>query len=207
MKNSVKKFVNKPAKKALITLTAAILCSTMSVYAQETVSSVPVVPVACPVQGAPCEKHQPCNCGKPECPNCNQAAPVFNSCEEIQKWKLKFFEIRGCLYDKLCLTQEQRVKAKCIDEKFFDEIAPLKMCCKQEKAKLEDMKCKKCSWSDKREQKQKIKDLKEEIKDKKKQHKECFMQILTCAQKDKYKALMKNKCKKHKKPKCECGCQ
>ena len=204
MKNSVKKFVQKPTKKMIFTLTAVVLCSVMNVYAQE---QTYVVPVTCSVQGAPCEKQQPCNCGKPECPNCNQSAPVFNSCEEIQKWKLKFFEKRACLYDKLCLTQEQRVKAKCIDEKFFDEIAPLKMCCKQEKAKLEDMKCKKCSWSAKREQKQKIKDLKSEIKDKKKQHKECFMQILTCAQKDKYKALTKDKCKKHKKPKCECECK
>ena len=199
MRNSVKK----SAQKMTFALVAAMLCSVMSVCAEPS----SVVPVTCPVQGAPCAKQQPCNCGKPECPNCNQSAPVFNSCEEIQKWKLKFCEKRACLYDKLCLTQEQRVKAKFIDEKFFDEIAPLKMCCKQEKAKLEEMKCQKCSWSAKREQKQKIKDLKSEIKDKKKQHKECFMQLLTCEQQEKYKALKKDKCKKHKKPKCECGCK
>ena len=199
MRNSVKKSV----PKMTFALVAAMLCSVMSVCAEPS----SVVPVTCPVQGEPCAKQQPCNCGKPECPNCNQSAPVFNSCEEIQKWKLKFCEKRACLYDKLCLTQEQRVKAKFIDEKFFDEIAPLKMCCKQEKAKLEEMKCQKCSWSAKREQKQKIKDLKSEIKDKKKQHKECFMQILTCEQQEKYKALKKDKCKKHKKPKCECGCK
>ena len=196
MKNSVKKM-------AFTAAAVAMMCTLTNLCTE----AMPVIPVGCPVQGAPCAKQQPCNCGKPECPRCNESAPVFNSCEEVQDWKLKFFEKRACLYDKLCLTQEQRVKAKCIDEKFFDEIAPLKMCCKQEKAKLEDMKCKKCSWSAKREQKQKIKDLKSEIKDKKKQHKECFMQILTCAQQDKYKALLKDKCKKHKKPKCECGCK
>lgn len=79
------------------------------------------------------------------------------------------------------------------------------MCCKQEKMKLKEMECKKCKWKVKHEQKQKIKDLKSEIKEKKKEHKECFMQILTSCQKDKYKELMKDKCKKHKKAKCECG--
>ena len=49
--------------------------------------------------------------------------------------------------------------------------------------------------------------MKSEIKEKKKEHKECFMQILTSCQKDKYKELMKDKCKKHKKAKCECGCK
>ena len=199
MNNTVKK----SAAKTAVTLAAAMVWSVMSVCA----GPVTVVPVACPIQPAPCAAQQPCNCGKPECPNCEAKAPVFNSCEEIQDWKIKFCEKRACLYDKLCLTQEQRVKAKCIDDKFFDEVAPLKLCCKEEKAKLKDMECKKCSWKDKREQKQKIKDLKSEIKDKKKQHKECFTQILTSCQKDKYKELMKDKCKKHKKPKCECGCK
>lgn len=197
-------------KKTAITLAAAMLCSVMSVCAAP--SSVPtcnylttdsLVPVGCPVkqpcaeQKAPCAVEQPCpTCGKKDC-TCD-SAPVFNSCEEVQAWKIKFFEKRSQLYTKLCLSQEQRVKAKCIDEKFFDEIAPLKMCCKQEKAKLKEMECKKCSWSDKRAQKEKIKDLKAEIKDKKNEHKKCFMEILSQCQKDDYKEFTKGKDK--------CGC-
>ena len=195
--------MKKLISRASVFVTAAMLCTAMNVFADP----YAIVPVGCPVQGAPCAQNQPCNCGKPECPKCCDSAPVFNSCEEIQAWKIKFCEKRACLYDKLCLTQEQRVKAKCIDDKYFDEIAPLKMCCKQEKMKLKEMECKKCKWKVKHEQKQKIKDLKSEIKEKKKEHKECFMQILTSCQKDKYKELMKDKCKKHKKAKCECCCK
>ena len=66
-----------------------------------------------------------------------------------------------------------------------------------EKAKLNEMKCQKCSWSAKREQKEKIKDLKSEIKDKKKQHEKCFLELLNQCQKDTYKKLDKNK---------GCGC-
>lgn len=201
-------------KKTAITLAAAMVCSVMSVSAAvssgSALSPVPVVPVACPVSSPcaqpeqpcvqpqmPCAENQPCpTCGKTDC-TCD-SAPVFNSCEEIQAWKLKFCEKRAQIYTKLCLSQEQRVKAKCIDDKFFDEIAPLKMCCKQEKAKLKEMECQKCSWSSKRAQKEKIKDLKSEIKDKKNEHKKCFMEILSQCQKDKYKELTKGKDK--------CGC-
>ncbi len=191
----------KITKKLAITLSAAMMCSIMSTYAAPMSSTIPV---GCPLQqSAPCqnttqcEDQTPCNCGKPDCPKCCEKAPVFNSCEEIQEWKTKYFEKRCEIYTKLGLSQEQRVKAKTVDEKFFDEIAPLKMCCKQEKAKLEEMKCKKCSWKSKREQKQKIKDLKSEIKDKKKQHKECFEKLLNQCQKDAYKKLSKHK---------GCGC-
>lgn len=196
-------------KKTAITLCAAMMCSIMSVSAAQTSTSIPspsqasIVPVVCPAaspcgqsctkQPAPCceEKKEPCpTCGKTDC-TCG-SAPVFNSCEEIQAWKTKYFEKRCEIYKKLGLNQEQRVKGRCIDEKFFDEIAPLKMCCKQEKAKLEKMKCEKCSWSAKREQRQKIRDLKSEIKDKKKDHKKCFMEILNQCQKDEYKRLTKH---------------
>lgn len=191
-------------KKLAITLSAAMLCSVMSVCAAPSDS---FIPVGCPLK-TPCSVEKPCDsCAKPECPKVCDPAPVFNACEEIQEWKIKFCEKRVCLYDKLNLNQEQRVKAKCIDDKWFDEIAPLKMCCKQEKAKLKEMECKKCKWSEIREQKNKIKDLKSEIKDKKKQHKECFMAILNKCQQDKYKELMKDKCKKHKESKCDCDCK
>ena len=181
-------------KKLAITLSAAMLCSVMSVCAETSA----VVPTACPLQQKQecqnnCSSEQTCNCGKPDCPKCCDNAPVFNSCEEIQQWKIKYFEKRCEIYTKLGLSQEQRVKARTVDEKFFDEIAPLKVCCKQEKAKLKEMECKKCSWKDKREQKQKIKDLKSEIKDKKKQHRECFEKLLNQCQKDTYKKLDKNK--------------
>lgn len=195
-------------KKTAITLCAAMLCSILSAQAAPVPSSstsIPspsqasIVPIVCP-SSSPCaqtceEKKDPCpTCGKTDC-NCG-SAPVFNSCEELQAWKTKYFEKRCEIYTKLGLSQEQRVKGKCIDEKFFDEIAPLKMCCKQEKAKLEKMKCEKCSWSAKREQRQKIRDLKSEIKDKQKDHKKCFMEILNRCQKDEYKKLTKgDKCK------------
>ena len=202
-------------KKTAITLCAAMMCTIMSASAAPTPSmSIPspsvasIVPVTCPASSpcaTPCEqkkepccekKKEPCpTCGKTDC-NCN-STPVFNSCEEIQAWKTKYFEQRCEIYTNLGLTQEQRVKGKCIDEKFFDEIAPLKMCCKQEKAKLEKMKCQKCSWRSKHEQRQKIRDLKSEIKDKQKDHQKCFMQILNQCQKDKYKKLTK-------KDKCDC---
>ena len=195
-------------KKTAITLCAAMLCSILSAQAAPVPSSstsIPspsqasIVPIVCP-SSSPCaqtceEKKDPCpTCGKTDC-SCG-SAPVFNSCEELQAWKTKYFEKRCEIYTKLGLSQEQRVKGKCIDEKFFDEIAPLKMCCKQEKAKLEKMKCEKCSWSAKREQRQKIRDLKSEIKDKQKDHKKCFMEILNRCQKDEYKKLTKcDKCK------------
>lgn len=195
-------------KKTAITLCAAMLCSILSVHAAPVPSSstsIPspsqasIVPIVCP-SSSPCaqtceEKKDPCpTCGKTDC-SCG-SAPVFNSCEELQAWKTKYFEKRCEIYTKLGLSQEQRVKGKCIDEKFFDEIAPLKICCKQEKAKLEKMKCEKCSWSAKREQRQKIRDLKSEIKDKQKDHKKCFMEILNQCQKDEYKKLTKgDKCK------------
>lgn len=206
-------------KKLAITLSAAMLCSVMSVCAAPT---SPVTPVNCPVKASPCPlkpqsepcakpceaKVKPCDsCAKTECePKC-EPAPVFNTCEEIQEWKIKYFEKRCDIYSKLGLSQEQRVKAKCVDEKWFDEIAPLKMCCKQEKAKLKEMECKKCSRKDIRAQKEKIKDLKAEIKDKKKQHKECFTALLSQCQKDQYKTLSKEKCKKHDSDKCDCGCK
>ena len=188
-------------KKVTIALSTLLVCSTTSVFANP--SSL-FIPVGCPTK-TPCQSTQPCEKTKPEClEKCNQP-PVFDSCDELQKMKDKYCEKRACLYDKLCLTQEQRVKAKCIDDKFFDIIAPLKFCCKKEKAKYEEMKCnKKCSLKQKREQKQKIKDLKAEIKDKKQQHEECFVKILNCEQKDKYNELKKNKCKKNKKPNCGC---
>lgn len=182
-------------KISVAALSAAIACSALNVYAN---IPTPYVPVGCP-QEQSCEKK---DCTK----NCDPA-PIFNSCEEIQNWKIKFFEKRACLYEKLCMTQEQRVQGKCIDEKYFDEIAPLKLCKMQEEKKLEEMKCKKCSLKVKREQKQKIKDLKTEIKDKKQEHEECFLKILNCKQQEKYKELKKDKCKKHKKPKFECGCK
>lgn len=183
-------------KIATAALSAAIVCSAVNVYAY---APTPYVPVGCPVE-QPCAKKK--DCAK----NCDPA-PIFNSCEEIQNWKIKFFEKRACLYENLCMTQEQRVQGKCIDEKYFDEIAPLKLCKIQEEKKLEEMKCKKCTLKSKREQKQKIKDLKEEIKDKKQEHEECFLKILKCEQQKKYKELKKEKCKKHKQPKCECGCK
>lgn len=191
--------MKKTASKAAITLAAAMLCSVMSVCAAPS----SFVPVGCPVK-QPCPVENPCNpCEKPKC----ETAPVFNACEEIQEWKVKYCQKRACIYDKLNLTQEQRVKAKCIDDKFFDEIAPLKVCCKQEKAKLKEMECQKCSWSEKRAQKEKINDLKSEIKDKKKQHNECFKEILNKCQKEEYDKMMKDSCKKHKEPKCDCGCK
>ncbi len=187
-------------KKLAITLSAAMICSIATISATKAES---LVPVGCPVQNAPCQSvetcptQQKCNCGKPECPKCNDAAPVFNSCEEIQEWKTKYFEKRCEIYTKLGLSQEQRVKARNVDEKFFDEIAPLKMCCKQTKAKLKELECQKCAKSEKKALKEKIKDLKSEIKDKKKQHKECFMQLLNSCQKTTYKKIAKNK---------KCGC-
>lgn len=193
-------------KKTAITFSLAMMCSIMSVNAavvpEQDYSGVFIVPITtsatpCFQKQVPCSAKEPCSkCGKTDC-NC-ASVPVFNSCEEVQAWKIKFCEKRTQLYSKLCLTQEQRVKAKCIDDKFFDEIAPLKICCKQEKEKLKEMKCKKCSWSEKRAQKEKIKDLKSEIKDKKKEHKKCFTEILTQCQKEKYKELAKDKDK--------CGC-
>ena len=182
-------------KISVAALSAAIACSALNVYAN---IPTPYVPIGCP-QEQSCEKK---DCTK----NCDPA-PIFNSCEEIQNWKIKFFEKRACLYEKLCMTQEQRVQGKCIDEKYFDEIAPLKLCKIQEEKKLEEMKCKKCTLKAKKEQKQKIKDLKTEIKDKKQEHEECFLKILNCKQQEKYKELKKDKCKKHKKPKFECGCK
>lgn len=192
------------AKKLAMTFSVVIACSTMNVFAEP--SSV-FVPIGCPVNKQ-CETVQPCEAPKKICPETCEPAPVFDSCDELQKIKDKYCEKRARLYDKLCLTQEQRVKAKCIDDKFFDIIAPLKFCCKKEKAKYEEMKCNKnCSLKQKREQKRKINDLKDEIKDKKKQHEECFTKLLNCEQKAKYNDLKKDKCKKHKKPKCQCGCK
>ena len=190
------------AKKLAVTLSALLVCSSMSVLAEP--SSL-FVPIGCPVNNS-CEKQAPCETPEQEkCAEKCNPVPVFDSCDELQKIKDEYCEKRACLYDKLCLSQEQRVKAKCIDDKFFDIIAPLKLCCKMEKAKLEEMMCNKnCSLKQKREQKQKIKDLKAEIKDKKKQHEECFMKLLTCEQKEKYKELKKNKCQKKKKSKCGC---
>lgn len=191
--------MKKTALKTTVTLVAAMVCSVMTVCAAPT----SFVPVGCPVKQPcctekPCESCNPCDsCEKPKC----EAAPVFESCEEVQNWKNKFFEKRCELYTKLGLSQEQRVKAKCVDEKYFDEYAALKICCKQEKAKLKDMECKKCSWHDRHEQKQKIKDIKCEMKDKKRQHKECFMDLLSCCQKSQYKKLTKEKCK------CACDCE
>lgn len=194
-------------KKLAITLSAAMLCSVMSVCAAPS----SVIPTSCPVKSSTCPLQKPCNtCEKPECkndcaPKCDPA-PVFNTCEEIQCWKTKYFEKRCKTYTELGLTQEQRVKARCVDEKFFDEIAPLKMCLKQEKAKLKEMKCKKCCKEDIKAQKEKVKDLKAEIKDKKKQHEKCFEELLNSCQKTSYNKMKKDKCKEHKEPKCDCDC-
>jgi len=188
-------------KKLAVTFSFVMVCSAISVNAEP--SSL-FIPIGCPVNNT-CEKQEPCANPKPVCPEKCNSAPIFDSCDELQKIKDKYCEKRALLYDKLCLTQEQRVKAKCIDDKFFDIIAPLKFCCKTENAKLEEMKCnKKCTLKQKREQKGKIKDLKAEIKDKKKQHEECFIKLLNCEQKEKYRELKKNKCNKKKKAKCGC---
>lgn len=187
-------------KKLALTLSAFVICASTTSLASIAEDFQPnisrIIPITCPVNN---------NCTN-EQQKCEETTPVFNSCDEIQQWKMQYCERRAKIYDQLCLTQEQRVKASTIDNKFFDEIAPIKLCLKQEEAKYEEMKCKKCKFSAKRAQKAKIKDLKNEIKDKEKAHKECFMQILNCSQKETYKKLMKE-CKKHKKPKCECGCK
>lgn len=176
-------------KKLSITLcAAAIMCSIMSVQAEvvPTPNTQPTETIAqCPQQV--CDKCKKTEC---ECPK----TPVVNTCDELQAWKIKFFENRCKIYTQLALTQEQRVKAKCIDEKYFDEIAPLKICCKQEKAKLKEMQCKKNCKNDIKAQKEKIKDLKAEIKDKKKNHEKCFLEILNDCQKSSYKKLAKFKC-------------
>ena len=72
--------MKKLISRASVFVTAAMLCTAMNVFAEP----YAIVPVGCPVQGAPCAQNQPCNCGKPECPKCCDSAPVFNSCEEIQ---------------------------------------------------------------------------------------------------------------------------
>ena len=123
---------------------------------------------------------------------CNEPS-VFNACDELKNQKIRFFEQRCEIYKQLNLTQEQRIKAKTIDEKFFDDIAPLKLCYNQEKAKLKDMQCKKNCRNDIKCQKEKIKDLKAEIKDKKKQHKKCFEKLLNDCQRKNYKKITKNK--------------
>ena len=83
----------------------------------------------------------PCsNTDKNQC--CNEPS-IFNACDELKNHKIRFFEQRCEIYKQLNLTQEQRIKAKTIDEKFFDDIAPLKLCYNQEKTKLKDMQCKK----------------------------------------------------------------
>ena len=183
-------------QKLTLLFSTLVICSTVSVFAEPN----NILPVGC--------SDKPCTKVKQECPqNCN-SAPVFDSCDDLSQWRTKYCEKRANLYDKLCLTQEQRVKAKIIDDKYFDIIAPLKLCCKQEKAKLKEMECNKsCTLKQKREQKQKIKDIKAEIKDKRNQHKECFIKLLTCEQRDKYNEIKKDKCKKHKKTKCECDCK
>lgn len=186
-------------KKFAITLSAVLAITVSSqAFAYTKISSIPPVPEFVPVSCPLNTQTQKQNC---------DPAPVFSSCEEVEQWRLHYFEKRIKLYAKLCLTQEQRIKAKCIDEKFFDEIAPLKMCKKQEEKKLNDLKCKKGCKDNIKAQKEKIKDLKAEIKDKKKQHDCSFEAILSKCQKETYKELMKDKCKKHKKPKCECGCK
>lgn len=193
-------------KKLAITFSVtAAICSAMLM---NTNSAQAYIPLGELLASAPCPIEQPCNqtkalmakCPKDnypkaECPKKECETPqVFDSCAEIQDWKIKYFEKRCKVYTQLGLSQEQRVQAKTIDERFFDEIAPLKICCKQEKAKLKDMECKKCSWCEKREQKQKIKDLKSEIKDKKKQHQKCFEKILNDCQKQTYKKIKDKDC-------------
>jgi hypothetical protein len=185
----------KTINKLAIMLSATILCSAMTAYAQSNNFCFPINSL----NNNPIYKNQilcssksDCNCKKDSCEKC-KTTPVFNSCEELQQWKIKYFEKRCKVYTKLGLNQEQRIKAKNIDEKFFDEIAPLKLCCEQEKAKLKEMRCNKCSLRDRHEQKEKINDLKDEIKAKKKQHNECFEKLLSKCQKDLYKDIKKDK--------------
>lgn len=182
-------------KKLAITLAAALIGSMMSVSAQTTDR---MVPVGCPVK-QPCPVVEPCE--KPCAPVCE--CPE----EDLCAMKQKFLDERSALYRKLCLSANQITQAKCIDEKYFAEIHPLKEYCKKEKSKLKDMECKKACEADIKAQKSKVKDLKNQIKEKKKAYKEAFMCILNECQKKEYKKMKKEKCKEPKKAECDCDCK
>lgn len=177
-------------KKLAITLSAALMCSMLNASA-ETMQRI--VPVGCPLK-------QPCPVAQP----CEQPAPVCE--DECAAKKQMFMDKRCALYKKLCLTQNQVTQAKCIDEKFFDEICPLKECYKKEKCKLKDMECKKACEADIRAQKLRVRDLKKQIKAKKNAHKEAFMCLLNECQKKEFKKIKDEKCKTEKKIDCDCGC-
>ena len=66
--------MKKLISRASVFVTAAMLCTAMNVFAEP----YAIVPVGCPVPGAPCEQNQPCNCGKPECPKSCYRRTVCN---------------------------------------------------------------------------------------------------------------------------------
>lgn len=180
-------------KKLAITLCALMTCSVMSVCA-ETIQKI--IPVGCPVK-------EPCAVEKPCAPTCNCSC----SQEELAVKRQEFIDKRCCLYKKLGLSQQQVLQATCVDEKFFEEMHPLKECCKIEKAKLKDMECKKACESDIKAQKEKVRDLQKQIKAKKKAWKESFMCILNECQKKEYKKMLKDKKKCGHKVECDCDCK
>ena len=100
-------------KKFAITLTAVIFCS-MPVYSVE-------IPISCPVL-----RTTPCPAApivKSDCPDAFQSqndcpCQVTTPCMT----KSDYLAMRCELYKKLCLNQNQTLKAQAVDNKYFDEI-------------------------------------------------------------------------------------
>ncbi len=180
-------------KKIAIAILGALICASSAVFA------------------APAENMVPVGCGCPANAPCAQSCPTPCQCTDNDPCEAKkaFMERRCCIYKEICLVESQIKQATCIDEKFFDEIYPLKICHCQEKCKLEQMECNNACKSDIKCQKEKVRDLKKQIKAKERAHKDAFMCILNDCQKKDYKKICKKMKKEHKEKKtgwCDCNC-
>lgn len=202
-------------KKLAITLTAFVLCS-MGGYCAE-------IPINCPVLRpgpAPCAAAPMV---KSDCPDAFQSQ-TDRPCQVTTPCMTKsdYMSMRCELYKKLCLNQNQTVKAQAIDNKYFDEIEQLKECYVQEKCKYEKLKCAKACRQEIRCQKDKMNDAKDRLKKKQEEYCDCFKALLTSCQLKDFKKMHKDydctckkkvpdvqyscDCEDRCKDDCGCGC-
>lgn len=188
-------------KKQIITLTVCLALTATSAFAAST-TAVTMKATQQPAKTVAPQAEKSCGCP------CEASASTKEQFK--QKFEERMTKRREALYAKLGLSSDQKAKALELDKKNKTEAKPLMEKLHNEKAKLNDMKSKKCCPVKLLEQKQKVKEAKKALNKHRKASEKSFEALLTGEQLTKFKAIKEERkanFKKHCKCKGHCGCR